>query len=53
MPTLMLTVICCCFSQVAKESVLQFHPQANIEAHHDSIMKYAHHFVTKLFAINF
>ncbi|GAB1291923.1 SUMO-activating enzyme subunit 2 [Apodemus speciosus] len=25
-------------AQVAKESVLQFHPQANIEAHHDSIM---------------
>ncbi|XP_035314738.1 SUMO-activating enzyme subunit 2 isoform X1 [Cricetulus griseus] len=25
-------------AQVAKESVLQFHPQANIQAHHDSIM---------------
>lgn len=27
-------------AQVAKESVLQFYPEANIIAYHDSIMKY-------------
>uniref|UniRef100_A0A8D0U5W5 Ubiquitin like modifier activating enzyme 2 n=1 Tax=Sus scrofa TaxID=9823 RepID=A0A8D0U5W5_PIG len=30
--------LCCLFFQVAKESVLQFYPKANIIAYHDSIM---------------
>ena len=33
--------ICCILLQVAKESAMQFNPDANITAYHDSVMRYS------------